>query len=61
MILSDFLLQQKNDNSNPHKIIPISFNMYQVLENKFYDCMVETSSRSQKQNQISFFAQAFTS
>ena len=23
-------------NCNPHKIIPISFNMYQVLENKFY-------------------------
>ena len=37
MILSDFLLQQKNDDSNPHEIIPISFNMYQVLENKFYD------------------------
>ena len=36
-ILSDFLLQQKNDDSNPHKIIPIFFNMYQVLENKFYD------------------------
>ena len=36
MILSDFLLQQKNDDSNPHEIIPISFNMYQVLENKFY-------------------------
>ena len=37
MILSDFLLQQKNDDRNPHEIIPISFNMYQVLENKFYD------------------------
>ena len=36
MILSDFLLQQKNDDSNPHEIIPISFNMYQALENKFY-------------------------
>ena len=36
MILSDFLLCQKNDESNPHKIIPISFNMYQVLEKKFY-------------------------
>ena len=35
MILSDFLLQQKNDNSNPNKIIPISFDMYQVLENNF--------------------------
>ena len=36
MILSDFLSQQKNVDSNPHKIIPISFNMYQVLENNFY-------------------------
>ena len=36
MILSDFLLQQKNDDSNPNGIIPISFDMYQVLENKFY-------------------------
>ena len=36
MILSGFLLQQKNGDSNPHKIIPISFNMYHVLENKFY-------------------------
>ena len=35
-ILSDFLLQEKNDDSNPHEIIPISFNMYQALENKFY-------------------------
>ena len=26
----------ENDDSNPHKIIPISFNLYQVLENKFY-------------------------
>ena len=36
MILSHFLLQQKNDDSNPNKIIPISFNMYQVLEDNFY-------------------------
>ena len=32
MTLSDFLLQQKNDDSNPNKIIPILFNMYQILE-----------------------------
>ena len=31
-----FLLQQKNDDSNLHEIIPISFNMYKVLENNFY-------------------------
>ena len=32
MILSDFLLQQKNDDSNPNDIILISFDMYQILE-----------------------------
>ena len=36
MILSDFLLQQKNDDSNPNEILPISFDMYQVLKNNFY-------------------------
>ena len=33
MILSDFLLQQNNDNSNPSEIIPILFYMYKILEN----------------------------
>ena len=47
MILSDFILQQKNDDSNPHKIIPISCNMYQVLENKFYDDKYLIQMRSQ--------------
>ena len=32
MILSDFLLQQNNDDSNPYEIIPISFDMYKILE-----------------------------
>ena len=36
MILSNFLLQQKNDDSNPNKIIPISFDMYKILEDNFY-------------------------
>ena len=36
MILSDFLSQQKNDDSNPNEIIPVSFDMYQVLEDNFY-------------------------
>ena len=31
MVLSDFLSRQNNDDSNPHEIIPISFNMCQVL------------------------------
>ena len=32
MILSDFLSQQKNDNSDPSEIVPISFNAYRILE-----------------------------
>ena len=32
MILSDFLSQQKNDDSDPSEIIPISFNAYGILE-----------------------------
>ena len=31
MILSDFLSRQMHDNSNPHEIIPISFNIYNIL------------------------------
>ena len=37
MILSDFLLQQDNDDSNPNKIIPISFDMFNILENNLDD------------------------
>ena len=33
MILSDFLSWQDNDESNPNKIIPVSFEMYKILEN----------------------------
>ena len=32
MVLSDFLLQQDNDDSSPNEIIPISLDMYQILE-----------------------------
>ena len=32
MILSDFLSRQKNDDSDPSEIIPISFNAYGILE-----------------------------
>ena len=32
MILSDFLSRQKNDDSNPSEIIPISFNAYRILK-----------------------------
>ena len=33
MILSNFLLQHNNDYSSPNKIIPISLDMYKILEN----------------------------
>ena len=36
MILSDFLLRQTHDDSNPHDIIPISFNMHNMLHEKYY-------------------------
>ena len=37
MILSDFLSRQKHHNSNPHEIIPISFNMHSILNEKYYN------------------------
>ena len=36
MVLSDFLSRQNHDN-NPHEIIPISFNMHQVLCKNYYN------------------------
>ena len=37
MILSDFLSRQNNKDSNPQKIIPIAFNMHQVLHENYYN------------------------
>ena len=37
MTLSDFLSRQKHDNTNPHEIIPISFNMYNLLHETYYN------------------------
>ena len=37
MILSDFLSRQKHDDSNPHEVIPISFNMKDILDSKYYN------------------------
>ena len=42
MILSDFLSRQKVNNSNPCKIIPISFGMKAVLQDKYYSLENET-------------------
>ena len=37
MILSNFLSRQKHDDSNPHEIIQISFNMYSILQEIYYN------------------------
>ena len=37
MILSDFLLRQKHDDSSPHGIISISFNKQSILHDRYYN------------------------
>ena len=41
MILSDFLLRQRIDKSNPHEIMPISFDMKAILKEKYYSLVNE--------------------
>ena len=41
--------RQTNDDSNPHEIIPISFNMHKVLQEKYYKIdsyLVQTRSQA---------------
>ena len=37
MILSDFLSREKHDDSNPCEIIPISFNMHNILHKRYHN------------------------
>ena len=37
MILSSFLSRQEHHNSSPHKIIPISFNMQNILHSRYHN------------------------
>ena len=49
MILSDFLSRQKNDDSNPHESIPISFNMCKILDDNYYNIekyLIQTKSQA---------------
>ena len=41
MILSDFLSRQPHDNSNPHEVTPIPFNMYNALYENYYNIELE--------------------
>ena len=55
IILSDFLSRQTPDDSDPHDIILISFNMHNTLHEKYYN--IETKERYlvqcvQRQNQV---------
>ena len=47
MILSHFLSRQKNNDSNPHDIIPISFHMCQILDGTYYNEKYLIQTRSQ--------------
>ena len=49
MILSDFLSRQKNNDSNPHKIIPVSCNMCKILDDNYYNMekyLIQTRSQA---------------
>ena len=49
MVLSDLLSRQNNNNSNPHEIIPIYFNMHKVLQENYYNIdsyLVQTRSQA---------------
>ena len=49
MVSSDFRSRQSNDDSNPHEIISISFDMHQVLHKNYYNkenYLVQTRSQA---------------
>ena len=51
MVLCDFLSRQQGDDSDPHQIIPISFNIREILEQNYYNYVKDTflvQTRSQK-------------
>ena len=52
MILSDFLSRQRIDRSNPHEIMPISFDMKAILKDKYYNVGKECKYLVQTCSQI---------
>ena len=49
MVLSDFLSRQKSDDSDPHEIIPISFNTYKIWSDNYYNIekyLIQTRSQA---------------
>ena len=54
MILSDFLSRQIEDNSNPHEIIPISFNIWEILKQSYNNMVMDAykvQMRAQEKSQ----------
>ena len=52
MVLSDFLSRQRHDNSVPHGIIPLSFNMYNALYETYYRTKPKDQYLVQTQSQM---------
>ena len=52
MIWSDFLSRQRIDRSNPHEIIPISFDMKAILKEKYYRVINESRYLVQTHSQV---------
>ena len=42
VILSDFLSRQIEDDSNLHEIIPISFNIQEILQESYHSMVMDT-------------------
>ena len=62
MILSDFLSHQKNDDSDPSEIIPISFNAYKILkDNRKVDECINFPCKNKEKFLIQTHSQAKTS
>ena len=53
MVLSDFLSRQQGDRSDPHQIIPISFNMKRNFEKELpKHCKTHIYGTNQITNQV---------
>ena len=57
MVLSDFLSRQIEDDSDPHEIIPISFNIKKMLKENYQNMvkdtyMVQTRSQAKAQGNV---------
>ena len=51
IILSDFLSRKRTDNSNPHQIIPIAFDMHTILKDRYYNIGNDSRYLVQMQSQ----------